>query len=320
MAIDLQAGLYAAASARLAATVDAALDTLHKESLDDRDVHGARRWLKKARAALRLLRPVWGQDRYRMENQALRDAGRCLSPLRDARAVLNGFEELSQRVDSGEEAAPALSGVRTTLEHELRLARRLMRRPSEPLERCIDLLEAHRIRRHVAGSALTGREAAPDRDATREALRVLYRKARRQLERAEAPDATGETTLHEWRKRVKYLLNAVEQLREHLGPRAEKLISRTDALADVLGSEHDLAVLATRIGIAPVRRRTNGEDQAMEALRRIIERRRAKLRRRALAMGRRVYGRKPSRFIERVMEDAPVPGPAADAAAPAVTH
>jgi CHAD domain-containing protein len=316
----MPASLYAAASERLAAAVDAALDTLHQESLDDRDVHTARRSLKKARAALRLLRPVWGENRYRMENHALRDAGRCLSPLRDARAVLDGFEELSQRVDEDGDAAPALSAVRAALEQELRLARRLMRRPSEPLERCVDLLEAHRIRRRVAESALTDR-AAPATDATREALRTLYRKARRQLDRAEAPDATNDASaLHEWRKRVKYLLNAVEELRSHLGPRADKLISRTDAIADVLGSEHDLAVLAARIEVAPTGHRADGGGAAMDALRRIIARRRAKLRRRALAMGRRAYDRRPSRFIDRLMEDAPMPAQDVASAEPVVTH
>lgn len=300
------AGLHTAASERLAVSVDAALDTLRQESLDDRDIHHARRSLKKARAALRLLRPAWGENRYRMENEALRDAGRCLSPLRDARVLLDGFEDLSQRVEDDEAAASALSGVRTVLEQDLRVARRLMRRPSEPLEHCIGLLEAHRIRRRVAEAALIERDA-PNLGDTREALRDLYRKARRQLERAEAPSGSDESVLHEWRKRVKYLLNAVADMRQHLGPRADKLIERTDAIADVLGSEHDLAVLAAKLERAPVAGRTARTDAAMDALRRLIERRRAKLRRRALAMGRRAYERKPARFLQRVLEKAPVP-------------
>lgn len=298
-------GLFETAALRLAESVDTALAELRRDPLDDRGIHQARRALKKARAALRLLRPAWGESQYRIENQALRDAGRCLSPLRDARAVLDGFENLSRRLDADAGAQPALVQVRGLLQRELRLARRLMRRPSEPLERCIDLLEAHRIRRRVAESARVERGAS-DPDAPREALRRLYRKARRQLDRAGQHHAEDEDAVHEWRKQVKYLLNAAEELREHLGPRADKLIERTDAIADDLGTEHDLAVLSERIastqpaGAAP-------EDPAMDALRRVIERRRSKLRRRALALGRRVYQRKPARFLERVLEDAPPP-------------
>lgn len=301
------AGLYATAAQRLADSVDAALTELHRDPLDDHAIHQARRALKKARAALRLLRPAWGENHYRIENQALRDAGRCLSPLRDARAVLDGFEDLSKRLDADGEVTPALVKVRVMLEHELRQARRLMSRPSEPLERCIDLLEAHRIRRRVAEAAQTERGGS-DPEAPREALRRLYRKARRQLDRAEHRASTGTDALHEWRKQVKYLLNAAADLRAYLGPRADKLIERADAIADDLGTEHDLAVLAERLD-GPSEHAATEDDPAMESLRRMIERRRAKLRRRALALGRRVYQRKPSQFLERVMEDAPTPAP-----------
>ena len=298
--------LYETAARRLAESVDTAVTELRQDPLDDRGIHQARRALKKARAALRLLRPAWGENHYRIENEALRDAGRCLSPLRDARAVLDGFEDLSRRLDQHADARPALSRVRTLLEGELRVARRLMRRPSEPLERCIDLLEAHRIRRRVAEAARADR-GATDPDSPRDALRRLYRKARRQLDHARSADA--EEVLHEWRKQVKYLLNAAEELREHLGPRAAKLIERTDPIADDLGTEHDLAVLADRIGAAGGAASAASADPAMEALRRLIDRRRDKLRRRALAMGRRVYQRKPARFLERVLEDAPAGDP-----------
>ena len=294
---------YSTAVQRLADSVDAALTELHRDPLDDHGIHQARRGLKKARAALRLLRSAWGENHYRIENQALRDAGRCLSPLRDARAVLDGFEELSKRLEGERDVTPALAKVRLMLEHELRLARRLMRQPSEPVERCIDLLEAHRIRRRVAEAAQTER-GGPDPQASREALRRLYRKARRQLDRAEQEGPGAADALHEWRKQVKYLLNAATELRAHLGPRADKLIRRAGAIAHDLGTEHDLAVLAERLG-DPASRAATDDGPAMDALRRIVERRRAKLRRRALALGRRVCRRKPARFLARLLHDAP---------------
>jgi CHAD domain-containing protein len=302
-------GPYETAAGRLAGSLETALAELRQEPLEDRGIHQARRALKKARAALRLLRPAWGDERYRIENQALRDAGRCLSPSRDARAVLDGFEKLSRRLDADDALQPVFSRMHDRLERELRVARRMMRRPSDPLERCIDLLEAHRIRHRVAGSGTTKRIAA-DPDAPLDALRRLYRDARRALGRADRRRHAGaEDALHEWRKQVKYLLNAVEEMRPHLGPRADKLIERTDAIADDLGDEHDLAVLSERITSAAIAADADSIDPGMRALRRLIERRRRKLRRRALAMGRRVHGHKPARFLKRLLDGAPRTSP-----------
>ena len=294
-------GAYETAARRLAEWVGTALAELRRDPLDDRCVHHARRALKKARAALRVLRPAWGNARYHIENEALRDAGRCLSPLRDARAVFDAFEALSQRVDADEDLRRASAHLRGLLGLELRVARRLMRRPSEPLERCIALLEAHRIRRRVAEAAPTGCDA----DAPRTALRRLYRNARRDLDRADRSHAERQDVLHEWRKQVKYLLNAVGELRQHLGSRADKLIERTDAIADDLGAEHDLAVLAERIGATASAGESASDGPGLDALRRVIDRRRRKLRRRALALGRRVFWRKPDRFLKRLLDGAP---------------
>src|SRR6201999_1755839 len=46
-------------------------------------IHGARKDLKKARAALRLVREELGEDIFKRENVALRDAARLLSASRD---------------------------------------------------------------------------------------------------------------------------------------------------------------------------------------------------------------------------------------------
>jgi CHAD domain-containing protein len=297
-------GANETAARRLAESVDAALAELRRDPLDDRCVHHARRALKKARAALRLLRPAWGDARYRIENQALRDAGRCLSPLRDARAVFDAFEALSQRIDADEDLGRALARLRGLLGLDLRVARRLMRRPSEPLERCIALLEAHRMRHRLAEAGRVDR-SAPHTDTPGAALRRLYRKARRQLDRADRSHAKGQDALHEWRKQVKYLVNAVEELRQHLGPRADKLTERADAIADDLGAEHDLAVLAGRIAATGSGAVAALDEPGVTALGRLIDRRRRKLRRRAVAMGRRVFRRKPRRFLKRLLDDAP---------------
>jgi hypothetical protein len=76
----------------------------------------------------------------------------------------------------------------------------------------------------------------------------------------------------------------------------KELARRAHALSDVVGDDHDLAVLraAARERHAPL---APGELALLE---RLIARRRARLQRRALAQGRRVYARTPAELEKLV--------------------
>jgi hypothetical protein len=80
---------------------------------------------------------------------------------------------------------------------------------------------------------------------TRKDVDRIYKKGRSAFE--EACKSGTDERLHEWRKRVKYLLHQIEWVREfglrHLAePRRQ-----ADRLAETLGDDHDLAVLKTKI-------------------------------------------------------------------------
>ena len=60
-------------------------------------------------------------------------------------------------------------------------------------------------------------------------------------------------------------------------------------LSDVLGEDHDLAMLAER-----------AKGKKHKPLRRAIAKRRARLMKRALKMGKRLYAEKPKGFVRRV--------------------
>jgi hypothetical protein len=127
--------------------------------------------------------------------------------------------------------------------------------------------------------------------------------------------------MHEWRKRVKDLRHAAEMLdrrdagggrgrrateRRGVGGRRRKLreaarirrlARRADALAEVLGEDHDLAVFAERIRTDPGIELGRG---ARRTLLRAIAKRRRRLRRSALRDGARLYRRRPKAFVARV--------------------
>jgi hypothetical protein len=84
---------------------------------------------------------------------------------------------------------------------------------------------------------------------------------------------------------------------EHADRRIAELARRADALGELLGEEHDLTVLAERVRAhKPLKRHKRARRQLLRA----ISRRRAKLRKRALRKGGRLYERKPQRFVRRV--------------------
>jgi len=123
--------------------------------------------------------------------------------------------------------------------------------------------------------------------------------------------------MHRWRKRVKDLRYAAEALsRSHPAaasvagrpgaPRGArkrsarrerdlipKLARRSDELGELLGQEHDLFLLAQRVrdGRGDCGRRTR------RTLLKLIERRRERLRIRAVRDGARLYGRRPKKLL-----------------------
>jgi CHAD domain-containing protein len=81
--------------------MDAALEHLtglHRGSRDEA-VHEARKCFKKIRAVLRIVRPVIGEKRYRKENTCLRDAGRPLTEVRDARILIETVDKLVEHYE-----------------------------------------------------------------------------------------------------------------------------------------------------------------------------------------------------------------------------
>jgi len=87
--------------------------------------------------------------------------------------------------------------------------------------------------------------------------------------------------------------------------RLQRIARRADELGELLGEDHDLAVLDAWIAGHSGRRqgaqRIIGRRTAKD-LRGLIARRRRKLHRRALRDGRALYGERPKRFVARVDE------------------
>ena len=126
----------------------------------------------------------------------------------------------------------------------------------------------------------------------------IYRRGRKAYRTARKDPSTE--NLHELRKRAKDVWYAGQILR----PASPKLMAELSAdaheLSDLIGEDHDLALLAESAAARPDR---FSEEARLDDLLGLIERRRKQLRRKALKLSARLYRRKPRAVVRRI-EDA----------------
>jgi CHAD domain-containing protein len=270
--------------------MDAALESLTGRHRGPRDgaVHEARKSFKKVRAVLRLVRPAIGEKAYREENTCFRDAGRPLTEVRDARILIDTLDHLAEHF-SEHVAGRSFGDVRKALQANLRAVRK---RVLDEQDACAVVAEAVRqARERVKGWA-----AVPNKwRAVGEGLEAVYRRAGD----AFADAAAGPTVekLHEWRKQAKYLRYQLEVLRPLWPERLEELADEADRMGDLLGDDHDLAVLRQMLTDDPGR---FGDERDAEVLLALIDRRRAELQQEALLLGRRFFQDGPRGFARRL--------------------
>ncbi len=261
-------------------------------------VHGARKDLKKARAALRTVRAELGPKTFRRENRRLRDAARLLAASRDAEVKLDTLDALVAEADgiappaalrtwryalvaerdrvAGGPAPSATSGPATGdpgLDDQ-------MARATWAIEASLAAVPA------LALKSGGWRLLEPGIDRTyrdgRDALRATRRK----------PSAAG---VHEWRKRAKDLWYQLRLLEDAWPEVLEASAAELHRLSELLGEHHDLAVLAEDL---------EGREEisagSAAVLGELIERRQAALLSDALGLGERVYAEKPKAFERRL--------------------
>jgi CYTH domain-containing protein/CHAD domain-containing protein len=246
-------------------------------------IHGARKDLKKARAALRLVREDLGEATFKRENRELRDAARLLSASRDAEVKLETLERLVEG-DVGDAPPGPTALWRAALVAD---RDRIVDADADQTEAAVAAIEAVAARApdwklHHDGWKLL----APGLDTTYGEGRDAF---------AALTDAPSVEAVHDLRKRGKDLWYQVRLLRDTwpavLDPTAEEVHEFTD----LLGDHHDLAVLA-----ADLAGRAEVDAAPRTILRELIEAAQAILLADARRLGERVYAEKPTAFERRL--------------------
>lgn len=263
--------------------LDHAVGELSERINDDpvRAVHNARKAIKKERSLLRLARGVIASEDRRRENAALREAARELSGTRDADVMTATLDDLADRY-AGQVPAKTFDAIREQLRSPSG------RRPDSALQaRAVQELGALRVR--VDDWKLVG----GGWKAIEGGLLRSYTRGRKAFARARGERSVE--NLHAWRKRVKDLWYQQRLLGPICGPGARGQAKDAHRLADLLGDDHDLALL--RQELAPNEMAVAVDLHAVVEL---VDHRRGELQTEAMALGERVYADSPKAFRRRM--------------------
>ena len=247
-------------------------------------IHGARKDLKKARAALRLVRDDLDGKTFKRENRALRDAGRMLSASRDAEVKLVTLDALVAGDGDVPPAATALWRAALTDDRD-----RIVGGESGGTEDAVRAIAA------VAARAPEWKLGADGWRLLAPGLDTAYREGREAF--AALGGAPGFEAVHELRKRGKDLWYQLRLLGDAWPPVLEPTAATVHDFTDRLGDHHDLAVLAVDLA-----GRTEVDGVHRETLRTLIEARQAGLLTEAMTAGERIYAEKPKAFGGRMRE------------------
>ncbi|MEZ5997607.1 MAG: CHAD domain-containing protein [Hyphomonas sp.] len=264
--------------------VSAALAELDDPALDEATrVHQVRKRCKKMRGLIRLVRPGFAD--HAAENEAFRDLARSLSALRDAAAGYEILDVLEHRF-AGTLGTEFFATVRSHLGTDGPA-------PGRPPAR-----KQMAMTRAALEDALA---RIADWEVTGGAPKVIAKGVAKTYARAHDAMALAATTgepadFHEWRKRAKYHWYQMRLMRRMWPKVMLARVDEAEALTKGLGEQHDLFVLRTeRLGGLQA-----ADGKAFAVLDSLIRAEEARLARRCLKRGRRLFAEDPDAFAGRV--------------------
>ena len=271
------------------ARIENALEALAGDGsvVSDSAVHDARKRFREIRGILRLVRDELGRDVFRRENRTFREAARPLSTVRDARILVDSLDRLIEQFEGRVEPERLAQLRRALLERRRAIRRQVFSRDrvvpdiTRRVEAAMKRVERWPI--HSRGWKTIG-----------SGLRKVYSQGRRALKVVRA--GISDEALHEWRKRTKDLRYELELLQSMCPGTVKPLAEQAHRLTDLLGDDHDLAVLST------IAREASAGDSEVEyaLLMALVAERRAALQQEATAVGDKLYEARPREFERRL--------------------
>jgi CHAD domain-containing protein len=251
---------------------------------DDTPVHETRKHLKKARAALRLVRKEIGRGLFQEQNRCLRDVGRLTSDIRDAEVRLQTVRQLQEVTQCHGRSAYGKLETMLTLELE-----NFMAAFAEWQIQAVPMLEQ---------AVLAVDRWTLDQfncEQLSRAVQASYKRGRQAL--AEATVNPSAENFHAFRTRAKTLWYQLRILRPVNPVVLKSLADDLRSLADLLGRAHDLSFLGARLRTEHGKSKWQREGQRLLA---IIEVSQSDLQRGAAELAQHFFAERPRDFGSRV--------------------
>src|SRR5437867_5568489 len=248
-------------------------------------VHEVRKHLKKLRAAMRLAVGAVGKNQHACEDRCVRKIGRLVSDLRDEQDRIQTLVELRDETARGpkDNPFPRLEELLSLERESFSAAFAGWQKQAIPqLER----VEARLLKWPLED--LTWKQICG-------AVAKIYKRGQRCL--AKTIDDPEPENFHAWRKRVKDLWYQLRILHPLNRVVLEEMAHDAEVLGELLGIEHDLDFLWSRL-----KRECGDQRLAVELtqLQKLITKRCKRLRRDALELGRRFYAEPSKAFAKRI--------------------
>ena len=268
------------------AELDLAHTALGSPSERHSGVHSARKCLKRLRSLLLLARPGIPEPVFLNLTDQLAAIARGLAAARDAQALMDAVDKLGRETESGPGDGP-IQSLRGWLQKRRHVAEQILEQ-SVASEAMRGLLE---LRPRFAGLAVYPDDFSP----IAEGLRRCYREARLAFRHSLSSDSAE--GVHEWRKGVQHHWRQMQFLAScwpsELSARAEA----SRSLSQVLGDDHDIALLMQIVSTPTM---TFGTPEEIAAFLKRCRRRHKALRKEARASAEVLFVEKPRPFADRI--------------------
>jgi len=267
----------------------------------EEDIHAVRTAIKRVRAILRLIRPAIGDTAFRQENRRLQKTARLLGSMRDAAIGLQTLRGLAMTAGQGK------NRIDVCIVHDLFAKHAAMPQmvvEAKTLRATLQALQAHRRRLRKL------RIVAVDWEAIEKGIGKVCRACRRRMKRAQA--GGDDDSFHRWRIRLKNLYYELQFLMPLLRKRMRSQVARLRKVQELIGDDHDIAVLKAVLQSTPER---FGGGPAVKRVVRRLEERSRRLRRASQPLAKKILKEQPRRFLREIEPFPPCLDPKAGVSA-----
>lgn len=269
-----------------AAQTDAVLKRLAVKSKQARAVHEARKTMKRLRALLRLIRPALDKKTFTANEKRLKEIGRSLAGARDIQSMLECIARLEAADPEAAKEPVGIALKSLLLARRQEADREVLGKSGASLRK-----ELRQVRKAFAELQVDGDGA----DIIRASIRKDYAAAMDAYHHAY--DTGKDETFHEWRKLVQRNWRQLLLIEAGWPSMIRPHINIMHELADALGDDHDLYMLAERVSDA---NKALGNRKQVDAYLTLCRKRQDALRIRAALLGERLFSEKPSSIAARL--------------------